>query len=89
MIGRGTSSEGLDMESLQDAVFRFAHDVGSPLTIVRTLSHLLSEEADLSASHRADVIRILEASKDIHQKLITLRDFASKSNAASAGESPR
>lgn len=70
------------MESLQDAVFRFAHDVGSPLTIVRTLSHLLSEENDLSAAHRADLIRILEASKDIHQKLIALRDVASRAGAA-------
>lgn len=74
------------MESLQDAVFRFAHDVGSPLTIVRTLSHLLSEEADLSAAHRADVIRIFEASKDIHQKLITLRDTASKASPGPRGE---
>jgi len=74
------------MESLQDAVFRFAHDVGSPLTIVRTLSHLLSEEAGLSAAHRADVIRILEASKDIHQKLIALRDVASRASAAPDGE---
>ena len=74
------------MESLQDAVFRFAHDVGSSLTIVRTLAHLLSEEAGLSAAHRADVIRILEASKDIHEKLITLRDFASKTNVGPAGE---
>ena len=74
------------MESLQEAVFRFAHDVGSPLTIVRTLSHLLSEEADLSAANRADVIRILEASKDIHQKLIALRESAAKANATPAGE---
>ena len=66
------------MESLQDAVFRFTHDVGSPLTIVRTLAQLLNEEPGLSPAHRADVIRILEASKDIHQKLITLREFASK-----------
>ena len=66
------------MESLQEAVFRFAHDVGSPLTIVRTLAQLLNEEPGLSAAHRADVGRILEASKDIHQKLITLREFAQK-----------
>jgi nitrogen-specific signal transduction histidine kinase len=66
------------MESLQDAVFRFAHDVGSPLTIVRTLAQLLNEEPGLSDAHRADVGRILEASKDIHRKLITLREFASK-----------
>ena len=41
MIGRlaGQTAEGTSfMESLQDAVFRFAHDVGSPLTIVRTLA---------------------------------------------------
>ncbi|HVQ41286.1 MAG TPA: hypothetical protein VMS54_03730 [Vicinamibacterales bacterium] len=68
------------MESLQDAVFRFAHDVGSPLTIVRTLAQLLHEEPGLSAAHRTDVKRILEASKDIHQKLITLREFASKTS---------
>jgi hypothetical protein len=68
------------MESLQDAVFRFVHDVGSPLTIVRTLAQLLNEEPGLSAAHRADVKRILEASKDIHQKLITLREFASKTS---------
>jgi len=68
------------MESLQDAVFRFAHDVGSPLTIVRTLAQLLNEEPGLSDAHRADLIRILEASKDIHQKLITLREFASKTS---------
>jgi len=69
------------MESLQDAVFRFAHDVGSPLTIVRTLAQLLNEEPGLSAAHRADLTRILEASKDIHQKLITLREFASKTSS--------
>ena len=68
------------MESLQDAVFRFAHDVGSPLTIVRTLAQLLNEEPGLSDAHRADVSRILEASKDIHRKLITLREFASKTS---------
>ena len=68
------------MESLQDAVFRFTHDVGSPLTIVRTLAQLLHEEPGLSAAHRADVLRILEASKDIHQRLITLREFASKAS---------
>ena len=69
---------GVTMESLQDAVFRFAHDVGSPLTIVRTLAQLLNEEPGLSAAQRADVVRILEASKDIHQKLIVLRELASK-----------
>lgn len=68
------------MESLQEAVFRFAHDVGSPLTIVGTLAELLREEPDLSAGHRADVDRILEASRDIHQMLIALRDFASKAS---------
>ena len=68
------------MESLQDAVFRFAHDVGSPLTIVRTLAQLLNEEPGLSAAQRADLTRILEASRDIHQKLITLREFASKTS---------
>jgi light-regulated signal transduction histidine kinase (bacteriophytochrome) len=68
------------MESLQDAVFRFAHDVGSPLTIVTTLAQLLNEEPGLSAAQRADLTRILEASRDIHQKLITLREFASKTS---------
>jgi len=74
------------MESLQDAVFRFAHDVGSPLTIVRALSQLLTEEPDLCDAHRADVRRILEASKDIHQKLIALREFASNTTATHSDE---
>ena len=74
------------MESLQDVVFRFAHDVGSPLTIVRSLAQLLSEEPGLSAAHRADIVRILEASKDIHQRLITLREFASKTMPSQTGE---
>ena len=68
------------MESLQDAVFRFAHDVGSPLTVVRTLAQLLNEEPGLTAAQRADLTRIIEASRDIHQKLITLREFASKTS---------
>jgi hypothetical protein len=74
------------METLQDAVFRFAHDVGSPLTIVRTLAQLLNEEPGLSDAHRADVSRILEASKDIHQKLIALRDLAAKTTATHSDE---
>ena len=74
------------MDSLQDAVFRFAHDVGSPLTIVGTLAHLLSEEPGLSAAQRADLGRILEASKDIHQKLNTLREFASRTTPTHSDE---
>jgi signal transduction histidine kinase len=74
------------MESLQDAVFRFTHDVGSPLTVVRTLAQLLNEEPDLSPAHRADVIRILEASRDIHQKLIALREFASNTTTRHGAE---
>ena len=74
------------MESLQDAVFRFAHDVGSPLTIVRTLAVLLTEEPGFSAEQRADLSRILEASKDIHRKLIALRECAAKSSAQRSDE---
>lgn len=74
------------MESLQDAVFRFAHDVGSPLTIVRTLAQLLAEEPGLSTAQRTDLDRILEASRDIHQKLITLREFASRTTPTPSGE---
>jgi hypothetical protein len=74
------------MESLQDAVFRFAHDVGSPLTVVRTLAQLLTEEPGLGAEQRADLNRILEASKDIHQKLITLREFAARTTPTHSDE---
>ena len=74
------------MDSLQDAVFRFVHDVGSPLTIVRTLAQLLTEEPGLSTAQRTDLGRILEASRDIHQKLITLREFASRTTPTHSDE---
>ena len=64
------------MVSLRDSIFRFAHDVGNPLMIALTLTELLKEDAALTASQRADVLRIHQAARDISDKVSALREQA-------------
>ena len=64
--------------ALQEAVFTFAHDVGTPLMIAGNLTELMNEDAHLTSAQRADVARMLQAYRDISQKVIALREFASK-----------
>jgi hypothetical protein len=67
------------IEALQEAVFTFAHDVGTPLMIAGTLAELLaSDDVHLTASQRTDVARMQQAYKEISEKVIELRKFASQ-----------
>jgi hypothetical protein len=62
-----------DDAPLAGAVFEFAHGVGSPLMVVLTLSELLKEDHGLSPRQRADMVRMHEAARDIHQRVQALR----------------
>lgn len=74
------------MNSLPEAVFRFAHDVGSPLMIVMSLAELLKDDGQLTESQRADVMRMHEASREIQSRVDALRDLALRASSDQSGD---
>src|SRR5262245_35284145 len=69
------------MQTLQDAVFGFAHEAGSYLLIVTSLTELLQRDANLTPAQRADLVRVHQAAMDLHQHVRTLRGHAESETA--------
>ena len=74
------------MTSLQENVFAFAHDVGSPIMIALNLTELLRRDDSLTPSQHADLERVHGAVTSIYQRVKALREAASGTAAAPQGE---